>query len=73
MAIVPSTSRHCMIQMYVQGGGCTPCLSPKMWPSDKDRGNMYTMSYVRDSGLPLRLVAMVKASKVPQQWGQRPN
>jgi len=59
-----------MTQMYVQGGGCTPCLSPNMWPSVKDRGNLRTISYVRDSGLPLQLVAMVRASKVPQKWGQ---
>ena len=49
MAIVPSTSRHCMTQMYEQGGGCTPCLSPNMWPSVKDRGNMCTISYARFS------------------------
>ena len=53
MAVVPSTSRHCMTQMYIQGGGCTPYLTPNMWPSVKDRGNMCTISYVRDSGVAL--------------------
>ena len=53
MAIVPSTSRHCMTQMYVQGGGCTPYLTPNMWPSVKDHGICVPYHMWETVGLPL--------------------